>query len=55
MALIGTRKDGWFQEISEMWPGQSMSLRVKKVLHHEKSKYQDVCFPSPGYLHGSQN
>ncbi|KAI9854733.1 MAG: putrescine aminopropyltransferase [Vezdaea acicularis] len=25
-----------------MWPGQAMTLRVKEVLHHEKSKYQDV-------------
>ncbi len=23
-------------------PGQAMTLKVKKVLHHEKSKYQDV-------------
>ncbi|KAM6528258.1 putrescine aminopropyltransferase, variant 4 [Fusarium falciforme] len=25
-----------------MWPGQAMTLRVEKVLVHEKSKYQDV-------------
>jgi spermidine synthase len=25
-----------------MWPGQAMTLRVKKVLHHEKSAHQDV-------------
>ena len=25
-----------------MWPGQAMTLKVNKVLHHEKSKYQDV-------------
>ncbi|KAF3809095.1 Spermidine synthase [Colletotrichum gloeosporioides] len=25
-----------------MWPGQAMTLKVKKVIHHEKSKYQDV-------------
>ncbi|KAL1960452.1 hypothetical protein VTO42DRAFT_7751 [Malbranchea cinnamomea] len=37
-----TIKDGWFSEVSEMWPGQAMNLRVKEVLHHEKSKYQDV-------------
>lgn len=24
------------------WPGQAMILRVNSVLHHEKSKYQDV-------------
>ncbi|KAK2746468.1 putrescine aminopropyltransferase [Myotisia sp. PD_48] len=37
-----TIKDGWFSEISEMWPGQAMNLRVNQILHHEKSKYQDV-------------
>lgn len=36
------RSDGWFSETSEMWPGQAMTLKVKEVLHHEKSKYQDV-------------
>lgn len=25
-----------------MWPGQAMTLKVNQVLHHEKSKYQDV-------------
>lgn len=36
--------DGWFREISDtMWPGEAMTLRVKKVLHAAKSKYQDVC------------
>ncbi|GAA5895989.1 hypothetical protein JCM5296_003163 [Sporobolomyces johnsonii] len=39
--------DGWFREISEQWPGdgtagQAMTLRVKKILHMEKSLYQDV-------------
>ena len=34
--------DGWFREISNMWPGQAMTLKVNQVLHHEKSKYQDV-------------
>jgi hypothetical protein len=34
--------DGWFSETSDMWPGQAMTLKVKEVLHHEKSKYQDV-------------
>lgn len=40
--LLTTAPDGWFREISNMWPGQAMTLKVKKVLHHEKSKYQDV-------------
>ncbi|PBP16667.1 spermidine synthase [Diplocarpon rosae] len=45
-----TIKDGWFREISEMWPGQAMTLKVKNVLHHEKSKYQDVLiFESTDY------
>ncbi|KAJ8021850.1 Spermidine synthase [Holothuria leucospilota] len=35
-------KDGWFSEVSTLWPGQAMSLQVEEVLHHEKSKYQDV-------------
>ncbi|KAK4944530.1 putrescine aminopropyltransferase [Elasticomyces elasticus] len=37
-----TIKDGWFREISDMWPGQAMTLKVNKIIHHEKSKYQDV-------------
>ncbi|KAI0997517.1 Spermidine synthase [Podosphaera aphanis] len=45
-----TIQDGWFREVSDMWPGQAMALRVKKVLHHEKSKYQDVLiFESTDY------
>ncbi|RDW74214.1 hypothetical protein BP5796_07656 [Coleophoma crateriformis] len=33
-----------------MWPGQAMTLKVKKVLHHEKSRYQDVLiFESTDY------
>ncbi|PVI04677.1 spermidine synthase [Periconia macrospinosa] len=45
-----TIKDGWFREISDMWPGQAMTLKVNQVLHHEKSKYQDVLiFESTDY------
>jgi len=45
-----TIKDGWFREINDMWPGQAMTLRVNHVLHHEKSKYQDVLiFESTDY------
>jgi hypothetical protein len=33
-----------------MWPGQAMTLKVKNVIHHEKSKYQDVLiFESTDY------
>jgi spermidine synthase len=44
-------KDGWFAEVSDtMWPGQAMSLRVKKVLAAEKTKYQDLLvFESTDY------
>lgn len=42
--------DGWFREISHMWPGQAMTLKVNQILHHEKSKYQDVLiFESSDY------
>merc|ERR1712000_360713 len=45
-----TIKDGWFREINNMWPGQAMMLKVNQVLHHEKSKYQDVLiFESSDY------
>jgi spermidine synthase len=27
-----------------MWPGEALTLRVNQILHHEKSKYQDVLF-----------
>lgn len=35
-------KNGWFSEISELWPGQAMSLQVEEVVYNEKSKFQDV-------------
>ena len=35
-------KDGWFHERGTLWPGQAFSLQINKVLHHSKSKYQDV-------------
>lgn len=36
-------RDGWFSEISEeMWPGQCFSLRVKSILHEERSQFQDI-------------
>ncbi|KFA73658.1 hypothetical protein S40288_07639 [Stachybotrys chartarum IBT 40288] len=45
-----TIQDGWFREINHMWPGQAMTLKVEKVLHHEKSQYQDVLiFKSTDY------
>ncbi|KAK5135855.1 putrescine aminopropyltransferase [Meristemomyces frigidus] len=45
-----TITDGWFREISPMWPGQAMTLKVNQIVHHEKSKYQDVLiFESSDY------
>ena len=35
-------REGWFSEINDQWPGQCMSLKVKEVLAHEKSDFQDV-------------
>jgi len=35
-------RENWFSEISTLWPGQCMSLEVTKVLHEEKSKFQDI-------------
>lgn len=35
-------KNGWFSEMTSVWPGQSFSLQVEKILHTEKSKYQDI-------------
>lgn len=42
LILNAFREDGWFREISPQWPGQAMTLKVNKVLHVEKSLYQDV-------------
>jgi len=35
-------ENGWFMEKNEQWPGQANSLEVKKVLLHEKTKFQDL-------------
>lgn len=37
-------KEGWFSETSELWPGLTLSMEVSKVLHREKSDYQDIIF-----------
>ena len=34
--------DGWFHERGELWPGQAMSLKVKKVIDHHRSDFQDI-------------
>ena len=43
-------RDGLFSEQSAMWSSQAMNLKVNHILHHEKSKYQDVLvFESSDY------
>ncbi|RHZ47145.1 hypothetical protein Glove_590g48 [Diversispora epigaea] len=43
-------QDGWFREKPLLWPGQALGLKIKEVLHHEVSKYQDVLiFESTDY------
>ena len=27
---------GWFTEMNDMWPGQTMAMQVDEILHHEK-------------------
>lgn len=34
--------NGWYSELSDMWPGQAMSLKVEEVLYSGKSDFQDV-------------
>ena len=35
--------EGWFREMSPMWPGQGLSLKVKQILLQERSNFQ-ACF-----------
>jgi len=35
-------ENGWFMEKNQQWPGQANSLQVKKVLLHERTKFQDL-------------
>lgn len=43
-------QNGWFRETSDEWPGQAMALRVKQILYHVKSEFQDVLvFESTDY------
>ena len=39
---MGVAKGGWFTELSTMWPGQGLSLKVEEVLFQGRSKFQ-VC------------
>ena len=51
MASAGI-ENGWFAEKEEpsLWAGQRFSLKVKEVLHTEKSEFQDILvFDSTDY------
>ncbi|KAL3785295.1 hypothetical protein ACHAW5_008327 [Stephanodiscus triporus] len=42
--------DGWFHERNDLWPGQAFALKVKEVLYHKRSRFQDVLvFDSESY------
>ena len=40
--LMNLMKEGWFSEMIDIWPGIALSLEVKKILHEEKSRYQNI-------------
>jgi spermidine synthase len=42
MDALKSTSSRWFSEISDMWPGQALSLEVEEVLFDEKSEYQHV-------------
>ncbi|XP_043849493.1 spermidine synthase-like [Dromiciops gliroides] len=35
-------REGWFRETCSLWPGQAISLRVDELLHHQRSRYQEI-------------
>lgn len=39
---MNSLKSGWFSELSDLWPGMSLSLQVDKVVCQAKSEYQDI-------------
>ncbi|CAN6461772.1 unnamed protein product [Victoria cruziana] len=39
---IDTILQGWFSEMSPMWPGEAHSLKIEEILFQGKSDYQDV-------------
>lgn len=41
-AAQGLRDDGWYTELSSLWPGQGLSLKVDEVLYQGRSEFQ-VC------------
>ena len=53
-AGMGVAKGGWFTELSTMWPGQGLSLKVDEVLYQDRSKFQARrrCCTLAALLHG---
>jgi len=41
-ACIGACAEGWLSEVSPMWPGQCMSLKIDEELFRGRSDFQDV-------------
>lgn len=39
----GLREDGWFTELSTLWPGTGLSLKVDEVLFQGRSDFQVRC------------
>ena len=39
-AGMGVAKGGWFTELSTMWPGQGLSLKVDEILFEGRSDFQ---------------
>ena len=39
-AGMGVAKGEWFTELSSMWPGQGLSLKVDEILFEGKSDFQ---------------
>ena len=37
---MGVAKGGWFTELSTMWPGQGLSLKVDEIVFQDRSKFQ---------------
>ena len=37
---LDVAKDGWFTELSSLWPGQGMSLKINEVIFKGRSDFQ---------------
>lgn len=53
-AGMNVANEGWFTELSTMWPGMGMSLKVDEVLFEGKSDFQvskeESSFPTVLFL-----